>query len=138
MSRVGCRVLLRNICFTKKSDILLVNKQLYYHPIIMFYENNSITNGIIIGDCLIMTCIHAWYYGVIIEENKYRLDLRVGKSLEPICYFDHRRGYGQIYKGCRYITDIHRVFEQMLSTDIFRICITMFEFFKANSNLISS
>jgi hypothetical protein len=133
MARIGCKVLLRNICFTNFSPILLANKQLYYHPIIMSYDD-SIENKIKIGDRIIMTCIYAWYYGISIQENKYRMNLYVGKSLEPVCFINHNNIIIRIYKNYQYENFLHEALSRMLSIDIFRICIPMFEYYKANTN----
>jgi hypothetical protein len=137
MARFGCKVLLRNICFTKELPILLVNQQLYYHPFIMIYDA-SIQNIIKIGDYEISTSVDDHYYSVSITGNSHYMILTVDKFLRPVCFLNYSYNEIRIYKSCIYTDHTCNTLKEMLSTDIFSICMPMFEFFKANSNLISS
>jgi len=134
MARIGCKVLLRNICFTKELPVLLVNKQLYYHPVMMICDENGIVNEITIGNRTIITNIYYDGYTVEISEDSHFLTLDVNKLLDPACLLNYGYGTVRIYKDWRFTDTLRKTLREMLSTDIFRICIPMFEFFKANSN----
>lgn len=136
MSRIGCRTLLKRV--VNFSPVILVNKTLYHHPTVRKYLCKSIVNVITIANKTFTSILSKDKVIVLLTENKHSLRLVLPRNLQvqgtlrfdemliyisPDCYTSDK-GWGPLRKALI----------QMLSTDIFGICIPMFELFKANTN----
>jgi len=135
MARFGCRTLLRGV--TNFSPIILVSRGLYRYPVKQIFLDNRIMNVMTIKNRTFTISLSKNTVYVEIEEDNRRLRLLLFNNLEIQCLAEWGEravivtSHDPVYETPHPLREPLR---QMLSTDIFRICIPMFEFFKSNTN----
>jgi len=135
MARFGCRILLRGV--TNFSPIILVSKRLYYHPVVRRYLKTGLLNIIVIGDRTIRITQER---NILLEiwDATHKLNLILYNNLQTnlYLYINDRRDLMLVYLYNKIIHSSGHLrlvpyYESLMSSDIFRICIPMFELLKA-------